>query len=84
MTNAAKFSEADEVSVYVEAADGGATVFVRDRGVGFDRAAVPPDRRGIAESIEARLARHGGAARIASVPGEGTEVELTIPGGSAS
>jgi signal transduction histidine kinase len=83
MTNAAKFSGADEVSVYVEADDGRATVFVRDRGVGFDRAAVPADRRGLAESIEARLARHGGAARIASTPGEGTEVELTIPGSAS-
>ncbi|MGH2996923.1 MAG: ATP-binding protein, partial [Gaiellaceae bacterium] len=80
MANAAKFSGAEEVSVYAEVADGGATVFVRDRGVGFDRAAVPPDRRGLAESIEGRLARHGGTARIASVPGEGTEVELTVPG----
>jgi signal transduction histidine kinase len=79
MTNAAKFSGADEVSVYVEAADGRATVFVRDRGVGFERAAVPADRRGLSESIEGRLARHGGVARIASTPGEGTEVELTIP-----
>jgi signal transduction histidine kinase len=83
MTNAAKFSGADEVSVYVEAADGRATVFVRDRGVGFDRAAVPSDRRGLTESIEGRLARHGGAGRVASVPGEGTEVELTIPGSAS-
>jgi signal transduction histidine kinase len=80
MANAAKFSGADEVSVYAEVADGGATVFVRDRGVGFDRAEVPPDRRGLTESIEGRLARHGGAARITSVPGEGTEVELAVPG----
>jgi signal transduction histidine kinase len=78
MTNAAKFSGTDEVSVYVEAAADGATVFVRDRGVGFDRAAVPTDRRGLAESIEGRLARHGGTARISSVPGDGTEVELTV------
>jgi signal transduction histidine kinase len=82
MTNAAKFSGADEVSVYVEAADGRATVFVRDRGAGFDRAAVPSDRRGLSESIEGRLARHGGVARIASTPGEGTEVELTIARGA--
>jgi signal transduction histidine kinase len=79
MANAAKFSGADEVSVYAEVADGGATVFVRDRGAGFDRATVPPDRRGLTESIEGRLARHGGAARIASVLGEGTEVELVVP-----
>ena len=83
VTNAAKFSGAGEVSVYLEAGAGGATVFVRDRGVGFDRSAVPADRRGLSESIEGRLARHGGVARIASAPGEGTEVELTIRKGTA-
>ena len=55
------------------------SVFVRDRGAGFDRAAVPADRRGLAESIEGRLARAGGSATIRSAPGEGTEIELTMP-----
>jgi signal transduction histidine kinase len=79
MANAAKFSGADEISVYAEADDSRVSVFVRDRGVGFDRAAVPEDRRGLAESIEGRMARAGGAAVIASTAGEGTEVELTLP-----
>jgi signal transduction histidine kinase/phage shock protein PspC (stress-responsive transcriptional regulator) len=79
MTNAAKFSGAREISVYVEAGADRVSVFVRDRGAGFDRAAVPPDRRGLAESIEGRMARHGGSATIVSAPGEGTEVELTMP-----
>ena len=79
MANAAKFSGSDDVSVYVEATDGEATVFVRDRGVGFDPAAVTADRRGIAESIEGRMRRHGGRATVASAPGEGTEVELVMP-----
>ena len=35
-------------------------VFVRDRGPGFDPDAVPPDRRGVRESIVGRMARHGG------------------------
>jgi signal transduction histidine kinase len=79
MTNAAKFSGADEISVYAEANAEEVGVFVRDRGIGFDRAAVPDDRRGLAESIEARMQRAGGIAAITSVPGEGTEVELTLP-----
>ena len=37
MTNAAKFSGADEISVYAEAREDQIGVFVRDRGVGFDR-----------------------------------------------
>jgi signal transduction histidine kinase len=79
MTNAAKFSGADEVAVYAEVTDDEAAVFVHDRGTGFDRAAVPPDRHGIADSIEGRLARAGGRATITSAPGEGAEVELRLP-----
>ena len=79
MQNAAKFSGADEISVYAEAGEAGVSVFVRDRGAGFDRAAVPPDRHGLSESVEARMARAGGSAAIASSPGSGTEVELTLP-----
>jgi signal transduction histidine kinase len=79
MTNAAKFSGADEISVYEETTDRSVSVFVRDRGVGFDRNAVPADRRGLSESIEARMLRAGGAAAVAAVPGEGVEVELTLP-----
>jgi signal transduction histidine kinase len=79
MANAAKFSGADEISVYAEAGDEAVAVFVRDRGSGFDRTAVAADRHGINESIEGRMARAGGAATIVSTPGEGTEVELALP-----
>jgi signal transduction histidine kinase len=79
MQNAAKFSGADEISVYAEAEPARISVFVRDRGSGFDRKAVPDDRRGLAESIEGRMARAGGTATITSKPGSGTEVELTLP-----
>jgi signal transduction histidine kinase/phage shock protein PspC (stress-responsive transcriptional regulator) len=77
MVNAAKHG-GGSVSVYAEAGDGRTTVFVRDRGGGFEPAAVPADRRGIAESIVGRMERHGGRAAIHSAPGEGTEVELTL------
>jgi signal transduction histidine kinase len=79
MANAAKFAGTDEVAVYAEVDGDGASVFVRDRGAGFDPASVPADRRGIEESIRGRMARAGGAAAIATAPGEGTEVELTLP-----
>lgn len=78
MANAAKFSGTDEISVYAEADPAGSAVFVRDRGCGFDRTAIPPDRRGIAESIEGRMKRAGGSATITSLPGEGTEIELRL------
>jgi signal transduction histidine kinase len=79
MTNAAKFSSSDEISVYAEADADAVSVFVRDRGTGFDRASVPSDRRGLAESIEGRMRRAGGSAAISSAPGTGTEVELRLP-----
>jgi signal transduction histidine kinase len=79
MVNAAKFAGTDEISVYVEVDGTEASVFVRDRGIGFDRADVPGERRGLAESIEGRMSRHGGKAKITSAPGAGTEVELTLP-----
>jgi signal transduction histidine kinase len=79
MTNAAKFSGADEVFVYAESRQDLSAVFVRDAGVGFDRAAVPTDRHGIAESIEGRMKRAGGTATIVTAPEQGTEVELRLP-----
>ncbi|MEA2254674.1 MAG: hypothetical protein QOG35_719, partial [Solirubrobacteraceae bacterium] len=79
MVNAAKFGGVSPVDVYAEASDGRVQVFVRDRGPGFDASAVPPDRRGVRESIVGRMARHGGHATIHSAPGAGTEVELTLP-----
>jgi signal transduction histidine kinase len=79
MTNAAKFSGADEVFVYAESGQEGIVVFVRDAGVGFDRTAVAADRHGIAESIEGRMERAGGTTTIATALGEGTEVELRLP-----
>jgi signal transduction histidine kinase len=77
--NAAKHSGAKQIAVFIEIDRDFVTAYVRDDGVGFDRAAVPADRRGIADSIEGRMERHGGTATIVSAPGEGTDVELKLP-----
>ena len=79
MTNAAKFSGADDIYVYAETSQDAVAVFVRDGGVGFDRSAVSSDRRGIRESIEGRMQRAGGSAGVVSGPRQGTEVELRLP-----
>jgi signal transduction histidine kinase len=79
MTNAAKFAGVDEIDVYAEVTEDAVSVFVHDRGKGFERAAVPADRRGLVESIEGRLERAGGSATIMTAPGEGTDVELRLP-----
>lgn len=79
MVNAAKHSDADEVSVYVEVAGGRADIWIADFGNGFDPDAVPEDRRGLTDSIHARMARAGGGATVDTTPGEGTEVHLWAP-----
>jgi signal transduction histidine kinase len=79
MTNAAKFAGVDAIDVYADVVADEIAVFVRDRGAGFDPAAVPEDRQGIRDSIRGRLERAGGTAVITSAPGAGTEVELRLP-----
>ena len=78
MTNAAKFGRGSPVDVYAESEGSRTQVFIRDRGPGFDTGSIPPDRRGVRESIRGRMERHGGRARITSSPGTGTEVELVL------
>ncbi len=77
--NAAKWSGAHVVSVFAEVEPAEVSLFVRDRGRGFDPAAVPDDRKGLAESVHSRMARRGGSSTVRSVQGEGTEVSLTMP-----
>jgi signal transduction histidine kinase len=81
VVNAAKHSGAGSVSLYSEVTEATVTVFVRDRGTGFDPDSVPPDRRGLRDSVIGRLTRLNGTATVRSAPGEGTEVELCLPRG---
>lgn len=80
MVNAAKHAGVERIDVYAEHLAGQCSIFVRDRGRGFDPEQIPGDRHGVKESIVGRLARAGGTARIDSAPGRGTEVELTVTG----
>jgi signal transduction histidine kinase len=78
LVNASKFAGPEPIALYAEVEDARAEVFVRDRGPGFDPAAAPLDRRGVRDSIVARMERHGGRATIHSTPGQGTEIELVM------
>ncbi len=77
--NAAKHSGAKRVDVFAERLADRIEIFVRDTGVGFDPAATPGDRRGLAESVVGRMERAGGSAHVYSEVGDGTEVELVLP-----
>lgn len=79
MVNAAKHSGADRMSLFMEVGEDSALeVYVTDQGKGFDSGSIPPDRKGISESIRARMEKVGGTAHIGSEPGEGTEVLLRL------
>lgn len=79
VVNAAKWSGAPVISLFAEVSPDKTEVVVRDRGKGFDPEAVPDDRKGLAESIRGRMARHGGTVTVQSAPGEGAKVSLVMP-----
>jgi signal transduction histidine kinase len=78
IVNAAKHSGVDAVSVYAEVEADEVSVYVKDRGVGFELGEVADDRQGIRGSIIDRVERHGGAVTVTSSKGGGTEVELRM------
>ncbi|MFB9237384.1 PspC domain-containing protein [Plantactinospora siamensis] len=79
LVNAARHAKVQTVSLYAEVEPEQISVFVRDRGAGFDPASVQDHRHGVRGSIIGRMDRHGGRAEIRSEPGSGTEVRLTLP-----
>ena len=79
LVNAARHAEVRTVSLYAEVEPEQVSVFVRDRGKGFDPDTVEDHRHGVRGSIIGRMKRHGGRAEIRSGPGEGTEVRLILP-----
>jgi signal transduction histidine kinase len=74
--------------VLAEELDGNVVVTVRDDGPGIPPgrldAADAEGRLGVTHSIRGRLEELGGTARLVSVPGQGTEWELTVPRPSGS
>ncbi|MGK5445563.1 PspC domain-containing protein [Micromonospora sp. URMC 105] len=79
LVNAARHAGVQTVSLYAEVEPEQVSVFVRDRGKGFDPDTVEDHRHGVRGSIVGRMKRHGGRAEIRSGPGEGTEVRLILP-----
>ncbi|BEL09905.1 ATP-binding protein [Actinoplanes sichuanensis] len=79
LVNAARHAGVQTVSLYAEVEEDELSVFVRDRGAGFDLSGVADTRHGVRGSIIGRMQRHGGRAEIRSAPGDGTEVRLMLP-----
>ncbi|QLY31951.1 PspC domain-containing protein [Nocardia huaxiensis] len=79
LVNAAKHAGVPSIDLFAEVEPHQVSIFVRDRGKGFDPDAVDSDRQGLAKSIHARIERRGGTVEIKSAPGRGTEVRIYLP-----
>jgi signal transduction histidine kinase/phage shock protein PspC (stress-responsive transcriptional regulator) len=79
LVNAAKHSGVTTASLYAEVEPSAVSVFVKDRGVGFELDDVADDRQGVRGSITGRVERHGGDVKVRTQPGSGTEVEIRMP-----
>jgi len=85
LANVAKHAHAKNVSVTVEAVDGGVRLKVQDDGVGFDsRASRKPNSLGLA-GLRERAQLLKGSAVVHSQRGQGTTIDAFIPvrGGDA-
>lgn len=78
MMNAAKHSGAPAIDLYAEVDGRDVSVYVRDRGKGFDPDLIAEGRMGVKRSILGRMERHGGRAEIRSAPDYGTNIILEI------
>ncbi len=78
LSNAAVHASDAPISLFGEIDGRAVTAFIRDRGPGFDLEAIPADRRGVRDSIVARMVRHGGHAAVRTAPGGGCEVRLVL------
>ncbi|MDO4630831.1 MAG: PspC domain-containing protein [Corynebacterium sp.] len=84
MVNAAKYAGESNIDVYAETFEG-LTIYVRDRGPGFELDDIPDDRHGVRDSIFGRVERAGGEVQInstlitANSEQHGTEVEIRLP-----
>ncbi len=76
LTNVARHAGVSEAHLALRSDGRLVTVRISDSGRGFDLDRVPAHRRGISESISARMRRAGGTGRVVSAPGQGTVVLL--------
>ncbi|MEQ4300100.1 ATP-binding protein [Plantactinospora sp. B6F1] len=79
LTNVARHAGVGTAELLVHRSAGQTVVEVVDQGRGFAPDRVPRHRRGLAYSIQERLDRVDGRARVTSTPGGGTRVRLEVP-----
>ena len=78
--NVAKHARANDIELRFDCNEREATLIVRDDGIGFDRKKVESLRRGMGLFVmQERVALVDGTLDIASTPGRGTTVRVTVP-----
>lgn len=76
LENVRRHAGTQDADVSVASVGETVVVTVSDQGKGFDPAAVLPHRHGLRTSVHGRMIDVGGTARVASVPGSGTMIQL--------
>jgi signal transduction histidine kinase len=82
LTNIGKYAKARHVAIELGSQDGQVTVSVRDDGVGFDPAHPTTPAYGLV-GMRFRVEAEGGTLNIASAPGQGTQLTVSLPAGRA-
>jgi signal transduction histidine kinase len=77
--NIAKHSQARNFTIHVKNAGGSVCLVVEDDGVGFSRKRNSGGRTFGILGMRERIAALGGKLRIHSVPGNGTQVKISLP-----
>ncbi|MGH2504959.1 MAG: histidine kinase, partial [Ktedonobacterales bacterium] len=78
LTNVTRHSHATRASLSLTMTPDAIRLVVDDNGDGFDAASVPPDRYGL-RGMSERAHLLNGALRLATSPGEGTCIEVSVP-----
>ncbi|NUQ63193.1 MAG: PAS domain S-box protein [Pirellulales bacterium] len=78
LTNACRYSKSERIEVRLAQQGSRVRAEIQDWGIGFDPAAVQPDRFGL-DGIRERAQIFGGEATIESAPGKGTRVAAELP-----
>jgi signal transduction histidine kinase len=81
LVNVNEHAGVDRAEVTLARTDVMVSVMVVDSGRGFRIEDTAPDRLGLRQSVLRRMTDVGGRARVWSVPGEGTTVQLLLPVG---
>lgn len=76
LSNVVRHATGTTVVLRLTETAGTVVVEVVDDGPGFDPGAVPLHRYGLRESVQGRMAAHGGRTTIDTAPGRGTRVRL--------